>query len=79
MRTAFIASVVLLGTMLYADGAAQQSDIAFVDVTVVRMDRERVLAHQTVVVSKARIVAIGPVGDVAVGGGARRIEGMVST
>ena len=33
---------------------------AFVDVSVIPMDRERVLANQTVVVRDGRIVAVGP-------------------
>jgi imidazolonepropionase-like amidohydrolase len=75
MRIAFITSVLLIGATLCATDAAQQAEIAFVDVTVIPMDRERVLAHYTVAVRNARIVAIGPAGDVAVGAGARRIDG----
>ena len=39
---------------------AQQQPTAFVDVTVVPMDSERVLPHQTVLVADGRIVQIGP-------------------
>lgn len=39
---------------------AQQQPTAFVDVTVVPMDSERVLPHQTVLVASGRIVHIGP-------------------
>ena len=74
VRIAFITSVLLIGATFCAIDA-QQAEIAFVDVTVIPMDRERVLAHRTVVVRNARIVAIGPVGDVAVGAGVRRIDG----
>lgn len=54
---------------------AQDAATALVDVTVVPMDRERLLPHQTVVVSGGKVTALGPVGDVAVPAGARRIEG----
>lgn len=48
---------------------------AVVDVTVIPMDGERELAHQTVLVDGTRIVAIGPVGEVAVPAAAQRIDG----
>jgi imidazolonepropionase-like amidohydrolase len=48
---------------------------AFVDVTVVPMDRERVLEGHTVVVRDGRIVAVGPAGTVDVPADAVRIEG----
>jgi imidazolonepropionase-like amidohydrolase len=49
--------------------------IAFVDVEVVPMDKERVLSGQTVVVQGDRIVALGPVKDVAIPKGAIEIRG----
>ncbi len=55
------------------DVPAAAGVLAFVDVNVVPMDRERVLAHQTVLVRDGRIVAIGP--RVPVPAGARRVEG----
>lgn len=56
--------------------AAQESPVtAFVDVNVVPMDRERVLPHQTVIVRGDRIEALGPVGELAIPAGARRVEG----
>src|SRR4051812_33914787 len=48
---------------------------AFVDVSVVPMDRERVLDHQTVVVTNGRITAVGPVAKISVPSGAGRIDG----
>ncbi len=47
---------------------------AFVNVTVIPMDRERRLTGQTVGVRGGRIVAIGPVGRVKVPDGAARVE-----
>ncbi|MGQ0764284.1 MAG: amidohydrolase family protein [Gemmatimonadota bacterium] len=55
--------------------AAQQSPVAFVDVTVIPMDRERVIERQTVVVENGRIAAMGPTSSVRVPPGAVRIEG----
>ncbi len=48
-----------------ASGAtnAQDAIFAFVDVTVVPMDRERIIPRQTVVVRGGRITRIGPVGS----------------
>jgi hypothetical protein len=48
---------------------------AFVDVTVVPMDTERVLTHQTVLVEEGRITALGPSPKVKVPAGAVRIAG----
>lgn len=48
---------------------------AFVDVTVIPMDRERTLEHQAVVVSNGRIVAVGPVASTQIPRGAARIDG----
>ena len=56
---------------------AQQSAAAataFVDVSVVPIDRERVLEHQTVVVTGDRITALGPNASVRVPAGATRID-----
>lgn len=48
---------------------------AFVDVTVVPMDRDRVLENQTVLVDGERITRIGPAAEVEIPEGAVRIEG----
>lgn len=48
---------------------------AFVNVTVVPMDEERVLSGYTVVVRGDRIVAMGPTGNVEIPGDAQRIDG----
>ena len=54
---------------------SQAGVTAFVDVNVIPMDSERVLAAQTVVVRGDRIVAVGPAADVDVPDGALRIDG----
>ena len=51
------------------------SVVAFVDVTVIPMDRERTLPAHTVVVRGDRIVAVGPSGRTPVPPGARRVAG----
>ena len=48
---------------------------AFVNVSVIPMDRDRVLTRQTVVVRGDHIVALGPVGQVAVPSDAERVDG----
>lgn len=49
--------------------------VAFVNVNVIPMDRERVEPRQTVVVRRDRIVAIGAAGEVSVPEGAMVIDG----
>lgn len=53
----------------------QQQPTAFVDVTVVPMDRERLLPHWTVVVTNGRISSYGANADVKIPAGARRVDG----
>ena len=49
--------------------------IAFINVTVIPFDRERVLKDQTVVVRDGRIVTIGPASNTKVPAGALKIDG----
>ena len=60
---------------LKAEAPEAKDTVAFVDVNVVPMDSERLLAHQTVVVKGERIVALGPVDATPVPAGAVRVEG----
>jgi hypothetical protein len=48
---------------------------AFVDVTVIPMDTERILEHQTVIVEGSRILMVGDVADIDVPDNALRIDG----
>ncbi|MBI4422000.1 MAG: amidohydrolase family protein [Gemmatimonadetes bacterium] len=48
--------------------------VAFRDVSVLPMDSERVLAHQTVILRGDRIVAVGPVDSIAVPAGSAVVE-----
>lgn len=67
----------VLAAALWGCGAAAQSPevTAFIDVQVVPMDREQVLAHQTVVVRGKAISEMGAVRRVKVPPDALRIEG----
>ena len=56
-------------------GYVQADSLAFRNVAVVPMDRDIVLAAQTVVVSDGRITALGPVDRVAIPAAATVIEG----
>ena len=51
------------------------STIAFVNVNVIPMDRERILENQTVVVRGGRIVKVGPADSTKVPEGAKTIDG----
>lgn len=52
----------------------KRGPVAFVNVNVIPMDRQRVLAAQTVVVRGEKIVALGPTGATAVPAGAVRVN-----
>ena len=63
-------------TLLLCAAPSPKTDsvIAFVDVTVVPMDRERTIPHSTVVVQGDRILTIGSVNEVRVPAGAARVD-----
>jgi len=54
---------------------AQRRPVAFVDVTVVPMDGERLMSHQTVVVNKGRITQVAPSPSAHVPSDAVKING----
>src|SRR5687768_8141463 len=64
-------SVLTVGVMAHA----QESVVAFVDVNLIPMDRERLEPNQTVIVRGDRIVAVGPSSDVVVPEGATVVAG----
>ncbi len=74
MRTC-AAAFMVAAVLPSASVVAQAPTTAFIDVSVVPLDRERVLSHQTVVVRGDRIVAMGPVKQVAVPAAAARVDG----
>lgn len=70
--------IALAFSVVAADSAAQDGapgPVAFENVTVIPMDRERVLEGQTVVVRGRRITAMGFAGQVDVPSEAERIDG----
>ena len=71
MRT--VASAITIATIAAVPALAQS--VAFVDVNVIPLDRERVLQRQTVVVTGDRISALGPSSSTTVPAGATRIDG----
>ena len=68
-----------LGATMVGESAPEQMQAntitAFVNVNVIPMDTERVLEDQTVIVEGDRIMAIGPVDEVTIPGGAEIVEG----
>jgi imidazolonepropionase-like amidohydrolase len=68
---------IAVGLVLLGASPAQRSDsvVVFEDVTVIPMDRERTIPHQTVVVRGDRIEAIGPAGKQTIPSGATRVDG----
>jgi imidazolonepropionase-like amidohydrolase len=64
-----------VGTAQVARTGGDPNTFAFVGVTVVPMDRERVVENQTVVVRAGRIVEVGPAGKTKVPAGAAQIDG----
>jgi imidazolonepropionase-like amidohydrolase len=72
---ATIARLALIFLFGFLGVQAQPKPVAIVDVTVVPMDRERLLEHQTVVVQDGRITAIGALQSVHFPATAERIDG----
>lgn len=54
--------------------APQRPPVAFVNVNVIPMDRQRVLPRQTVVIQGDKIAALGPAGTVRIPAGATRVN-----
>jgi imidazolonepropionase-like amidohydrolase len=65
--------ICLLATSALAQ--TQSPAVAFIDVNVIPMDKERVLRHQTVIVRDGVIAEIGDLKRVKVPAGAQRIDG----
>lgn len=73
LRTAALA--LILHTFGAVPSRAQHAEIVFEDVTLVPLDRERVVGHQSVVIRGGRIAAIGPAAKLTPGESALRIDG----
>jgi imidazolonepropionase-like amidohydrolase len=70
-----IASLLILAMVTISSTRAADPVVAFVNVNVVPMDRDRVVAGQTVVVRDGRIAAVGPSASTTVPAGAVRVDG----
>jgi imidazolonepropionase-like amidohydrolase len=76
MRTILLALwAVLTACSATAPAQTAPGTYAITDVTVVPMDRERLIPRQTVIVRNGRIEAMGPAGRTRVPAGATRING----
>lgn len=72
MRFPLLAALALTGVF----GMPARAQVtAFVDVSVLPMDRERVLERQTVIVRDGKVASIGPSSSTSVPAGATRIDG----
>jgi imidazolonepropionase-like amidohydrolase len=77
IRARLITSAFMVATALAATASSPTAagTVAFVDVSVLPMDRERVLTGQTVLVRDGRITALGPSASVRVPADAQRVDG----
>ena len=67
--------IILITSSIAVSHGSAQSSVAFVDVTVIPMDRERKLDDQTVIVRDGRIAAIGPAATTRPPAGATVVDG----
>lgn len=72
-RRSLLLTALALAALLPHRATAQAT--AFVDVTVIPMDRDRVLEHQTVLVRDGRIASMGPAQGASIPADAVRIDG----
>ena len=70
-----LVTAIVTAVLLSPVPAAQERIIAFEQISLVPMDRERVVARQTVIVRGDRIAEIGESGRINVPAGAARIDG----
>lgn len=68
-------TILLLFILLLSVPTAYSATVAFIDVNVIPMDKERLMPHQTVIVRDGVIVEIGDVRKIKVPTGAQRIDG----
>ena len=70
-----IVAVLMIGFCVPQAAGDTARWFAFTDVTVVPMDRERLLEHQTVLIRGDRIAAIGAADSIPVPAGTARVDG----
>jgi imidazolonepropionase-like amidohydrolase len=74
MKAILLLVILLLATPLLDQTKTRDNVVAFIDVNVIPMDKERVVPHQTVVVRNGVIAEIGDVKRVKIPDGAQRID-----
>ncbi|MCP4201770.1 MAG: hypothetical protein GY769_07540, partial [bacterium] len=76
-RSPALVPAALVGIMLFGAPATAQDAVAtaFVNVSVIPMDTERVRPNHTVVVKGELIAAVGPAGEIVIPTGAKIIDG----
>jgi imidazolonepropionase-like amidohydrolase len=77
---AIIGVSVMITPLIFAQGPKGEEErktsvVAFINVNVAPMDRDRALENQTVIIRDGRIAEIGPASKVKVPDGAQRIDG----
>jgi hypothetical protein len=75
MRARLFVSIVTAVFWPVVAVAQSSATVAFTDVSVLPMDRERVLTNHTVIVRDGRIAAVGPSASVRVPADAQRVDG----
>ena len=75
LLAAVVAAATLLNTAPSNQPAAQRASTAFIGVSVLPMDKEAVLADQTVVVTDGKIASIAPAAKGQVPSGAVKVDG----
>jgi tetratricopeptide (TPR) repeat protein len=71
-----LALAIALTSLFLADRrVAPPAPVAFVDITVIPMDRDRRLEHQTVVIRDGKIESIGPASQARIPQDAERVDG----
>ena len=76
-RTRVIAGILAIAASAaaIASSSPRAQSLAITNVTVIPMDRERTLPHETVIVRDGRIAAVGAASSLAIPAGAQRIDG----
>jgi imidazolonepropionase-like amidohydrolase len=74
-----LSAAVMLAPLIFAQGPKSRQEqktpaVAFINVNIAPMDRERVIENQTVIIRDGRIAEIGPAAKVKVPDGAQRIN-----
>jgi imidazolonepropionase-like amidohydrolase len=73
--TIVVGALLPIATPLNAQNTPASTVVAFVDVNLIPMDRERVLGRQTVIVRNGRIASIEPSARARIPSGALRVDG----